>query len=39
MDLKRNPTSSEPKLVAAANGLALVRVTIGACFVSVFFRI
>ena len=38
MDLKPNPTSSEPKLVAAANGLALVRVTIGAMFVSVFFE-
>ena len=39
MDLKPNPTSSEPKLVAAANGLALVRVTIGAMFVSASSRI
>ncbi len=38
MDLKPNPTSSEPKLVATANGLALVRVTIGTMFVSVFFE-
>jgi uncharacterized membrane protein YphA (DoxX/SURF4 family) len=38
MDPKPNPKLSEPKLVAAANGLALVRVTIGAMFVSVFFE-
>ena len=31
-------TPSEPKQLPAANGLALVRVTIGAMFVSVFFE-
>jgi len=33
-----SPTSSEARQVSAANGLALVRVTIGAMFVSVFFE-
>jgi uncharacterized membrane protein YphA (DoxX/SURF4 family) len=38
MDPKARPTPSEPKQLAAANGLALVRVTIGAEFVWVFFE-
>ena len=38
MEPNASPTSSEPKQVAAANGLALVRVTIGAMFVWVFFE-
>ncbi len=33
-----NPTPSEVKQLSAANGLALVRVIIGAMFVSVFFE-
>jgi uncharacterized membrane protein YphA (DoxX/SURF4 family) len=33
-----NPTPSEPKQAAATNGLTLVRVTIGAMFVWVFFE-
>ena len=33
-----SPTPSETKQLPAANGLALVRVTIGAMFVSVFFE-
>jgi uncharacterized membrane protein YphA (DoxX/SURF4 family) len=33
-----DPTSSEAKLLTAANGLALVRLTIGAMFVWVFFE-
>jgi len=38
MGLNANPTSSTPKQLAAANGLALVRLIIGAMFVSVFFE-
>ncbi len=38
--MQRNisPTASEPNQLTAANGLALVRVIIGAMFVSVFFE-
>jgi uncharacterized membrane protein YphA (DoxX/SURF4 family) len=38
MEPKASPTPNEPKQLSAANGLALVRVTIGAMFVSVFFE-
>jgi uncharacterized membrane protein YphA (DoxX/SURF4 family) len=38
MEPNANPTLGEPMQVPAANGLALVRVTIGAMFVSVFFE-
>jgi uncharacterized membrane protein YphA (DoxX/SURF4 family) len=38
MELNASPTPNEQKHLAAANGLALVRVTIGAMFVSVFFE-
>jgi uncharacterized membrane protein YphA (DoxX/SURF4 family) len=38
MEPKASRISSEPKQAAAANGLALVRVTIGAMFVWVFFE-
>jgi uncharacterized membrane protein YphA (DoxX/SURF4 family) len=38
MEPNARPTSSEPKLLYAANGLALVRVTVGAMFVWVFFE-
>ena len=38
MELNANPIPSENKYLAAANGLALVRVTIGTMFVSVFFE-
>ncbi len=38
MEPNASPTPNEPKQLAAANGLALVRVTIGAMFVSVFFE-
>ena len=38
MEANASPTPSEPKQLAAANGLALVRVIIGAMFVSVFFE-
>jgi uncharacterized membrane protein YphA (DoxX/SURF4 family) len=38
MEPNARPTSSEPKLLHAANGLALVRVTVGAMFVWVFFE-
>jgi len=38
MGTSPSPTSSEARHLTAANGLALVRVTIGALFVSVFFE-
>jgi len=38
MEPNASGTRSEPKQLAAANGLALVRVIIGAMFVSVFFE-
>jgi uncharacterized membrane protein YphA (DoxX/SURF4 family) len=38
MDPNVSPTPGEPKQLPAANGLALVRVIIGAMFVSVFFE-
>jgi uncharacterized membrane protein YphA (DoxX/SURF4 family) len=38
MEPKANPRPSEPEQLAAANGLALVRVTVGAMFVWVFFE-
>jgi uncharacterized membrane protein YphA (DoxX/SURF4 family) len=38
MGLNASPASSEAKQLPAANGLALVRVTIGAMFVWVFFE-
>ena len=38
MGSQANPTPSEAKQLTAANGLALVRVTIGAMFVWVFFE-
>ncbi len=38
MELNASPTANEHKNLAAANGLALVRVTIGAMFISVFLR-
>ena len=38
MEPNANPTRSEPKQLPAANGLALVRVTIGVMFVWVFFE-
>src|SRR5246127_3943499 len=38
MELNASPRASDPKQLSAANGLALVRVTIGAMFVSVFFE-
>ena len=38
MEANASPTRSEPKQLAAANGLAVVRVIIGAMFVSVFFE-
>ena len=38
MEPNVSPTPSEPKQLSAANGLALVRVTIGAMFVWVFFE-
>src|ERR1700759_2125226 len=38
MEQNANPTASEPKQLSAANGLALVRVTIGAMFAWVFFE-
>jgi uncharacterized membrane protein YphA (DoxX/SURF4 family) len=38
MEPKAPPTSNEPTQLAAANGLALVRLTIGAEFVWVFFE-
>src|ERR1700736_5877943 len=38
MGLNASPTSSAPKQLPAANGLALVRVTIGAMLVWVFFE-
>ena len=38
MDPNASPTPSELNQLHAANGLALVRVTIGAMFVSVFFE-
>jgi hypothetical protein len=38
MEPKASPTPSEPQLLPAANGLALVRATIGTMFVSVFFE-
>src|ERR1700730_9846206 len=38
MEPNASPAASEPKQLPAANGLALVRVTIGAMFVSVFFE-
>src|SRR5246500_1299095 len=38
MELNASPRASDPKQLSAANGLALVRVIIGAMFVSVFFE-
>src|ERR1700731_5114954 len=38
MEPNASGTRSEPKQLAAANGLALVRVIIGGMFVSVFFE-
>ena len=38
MEPNANPTPSEPRQMTAASGLALVRVIIGAMFVSVFFE-
>jgi uncharacterized membrane protein YphA (DoxX/SURF4 family) len=38
MEPKAGPTPNEPKHLSDANGLALVRVTIGAMFVWVFFE-
>jgi uncharacterized membrane protein YphA (DoxX/SURF4 family) len=38
MEPNARATPNEPKQASAANGLALVRVTIGAMFVSVFFE-
>jgi len=38
MELNASPTPIDPRQMSAANGLALVRVTIGAMFVWVFFE-
>jgi hypothetical protein len=38
MQPNASPKTSEPRQLSAANGLALVRVTIGAMFVWVFFE-
>jgi uncharacterized membrane protein YphA (DoxX/SURF4 family) len=38
MGTNASPTTSEAKQLSAASGLAIVRVTIGAMFVSVFFE-
>src|SRR5260370_31509356 len=38
MEPNASPAASEPRQLSAANGLALVRLTIGAMFVSVFFE-